>query len=81
MSDADPDDPGFDRDPEPIELTSFELSTILAEEPVMIDGTYLVQLSEAQIEDMLLAGGVHITCPLTHVPLLISPPDIDEAMT
>ena len=73
MSDAPQDDPGVERDPELIELTPFELSAILAEEPVMVDGTYLVQLSEAQIDDMLDAG-VHITCPLTHVPLLIVAP-------
>jgi hypothetical protein len=64
--------------PEPIELTAFELATVLAEEPVMVDGMYLVELSEAQIEDMLFEGGARITCPRTGVSLLVLAPTAGE---
>lgn len=58
-------------------LTQFEYDVILAEEPVNIDG-FIVQLSEAQIDDMFEAGSVETTCQETGEELRIFPP---EALT
>lgn len=56
-----------------IVLTQPEFDALMAEVPVMIEGAYLISISEAQVDDMF-DGGVEVECELSGASVILHPP-------